>query len=253
MCKQFKYVLMLVCAFGLLLEAHTQDPADIDSIESIFEMYDSVAETKTDNLLSKDLSVIEKVQPVLEKNINKEKLEKIRKDEDYWYANKNFRKETKTAATSPQRNWMDILFWILLIGGVVALIIWFFVSGNMRLFRRKSAAVANDEAIQDNENIYELDFEKEISKAVNENNFRLATRMLYLQLLRNLADRELIQYSHEKTNRNYLFQLSGTSHYKDFFRLTRHFEYVWYGKFSLSKDQFELVQTDFSNYKSRLH
>lgn len=105
---------------------------------------------------------------------------------------------------------------------------------------------------QPTEDIFEMNFEKEIQKAVAEKNFRLAVRLLYLRTLRDLSDKNLISYTHEKTNADYLFQLAGTSYYKSFFRLTRDFEYTWYGQFELSQENFSFIQNDFSSFKQQL-
>jgi hypothetical protein len=43
-----------------------------------------------------------------------------------------------------------------------------------------------------------------------------------------------------------------TPYHKNFFRLTRNFEYTWYGKFPLSPDVFALLQKDFVNFKQQL-
>ena len=75
---------------------------------------------------------------------------------------------------------------------------------------------------------------------------------MYLRTLTNLSDKGLISYTHEKTNSDYLSELSGTSYYKSFFRLTRDFDYTWYGKFELNTESFALVQKDFNQFKQVL-
>jgi hypothetical protein len=76
--------------------------------------------------------------------------------------------------------------------------------------------------------------------------------MHYLRTLRDMSDKKIIDYTSERTNSDYLFQLSGTRYYKDFFRLTRDFEYTWYGKFNLSERDYGLVQNDFLEFKQQL-
>ena len=56
----------------------------------------------------------------------------------------------------------------------------------------------------------------------------------------------------ERTNSDYLAQLYNTSYYKNFFRLTRNFEYVWYGKFDISAEAFQMIQQDYKNLKEQV-
>jgi hypothetical protein len=79
----------------------------------------------------------------------------------------------------------------------------------------------------------------------------MATRLLFLGTLKLLSENEFIEYNHDKTNADYLKELSGTGLYKDFFRLTRDFEYTWYGHFELSQNAFEQVAEDFSRFKQQ--
>jgi hypothetical protein len=190
-------------------------------------------------------------------------VDRIRKDEDYWYANlapvkkEEQKVEKKQSQDSSERKnifetgWFNALFWIIIVGSFVAVLVWYLASSDIRLFRKPSAVVADagDETIED---IFELNYDKEITAAIDAQNFRLATRLMYLQTLKELSDRELIQYKNERTNSDYLFQLTGTKYYKDFFRLTRDFEYTWYGDFPLSPDAFAIVQKDFSSFKQQL-
>jgi len=68
--------------------------------------------------------------------------------------------------------------------------------------------------------------------------YRLATRLLFLRLLRTMADRNIITYSIEKTNFDYLFELSGSQYFNNFSALAKGYEYVWYGNFTIQESQF---------------
>lgn len=200
---------------------------------------------------SNEILLVDSISSVKTRKLNETDLNRIRQDEDYWYANEKLPEKEKPSATAPGKSWVDIIFWILVGGGFIALLIWFLTSSNIFLFRKRSATIPlESETIE--ENIYELDFEKEIHKAVKAGNYRMAVRMLYLQLLRNLSEREIIRYSTDKTNSQYLSQLSGTSYYNEFFTLTRHFDYIWYGEFPLTQDGYVLLEKDFRQFNSRL-
>jgi hypothetical protein len=200
---------------------------------------------------------MEALPPVVLRKVPDTLLRRIRKNDAYWYADlapeKKKKQEKEKAATSLlDRQWFRSLLWIIIVAGFVAVLIWYLASSNIRLFRRPSALIGPDEETVPALDIFELDYEQEIQRAVADRNFRMAVRLMYLHILKELSERNIIQYKHEKTNSEYLSELAGTSYYKNFFRLTRDFEYTWYGELELSEQAFVLVQKDFSNFKEEL-
>jgi len=98
-----------------------------------------------------------------------------------------------------------------------------------------------------------INYQLELDKAAASGNYRFGVRLLYLRLLRNLADRNIINYTQDRTNFDYLAQLQPTGYYTDFFRLTRHYEYSWYGQFPLEQDKFIIIRKEFENFDKRLY
>jgi hypothetical protein len=135
---------------------------------------------------------------------------------------------------------------------MIAVVLWFLASSNIQLFRKPAAVIVPETEDFISEDIFGIDFEKEISKAIGQQNYRLAIRMLYLRTLKELSELSLIDYKHERTNSEYVSQLAATTFYTDFFRLTRDFEYVWYGKFDLSENSFHQVQSEFDQFREGL-
>ncbi|MBF9220073.1 DUF4129 domain-containing protein [Hymenobacter ruricola] len=84
------------------------------------------------------------------------------------------------------------------------------------------------------ENIHEVDFRTRIAEAEEAGNFRLATRLGYLEVLKHLTDGGFIQWQPDKTNHAYLFELPAGPLRDAFRAATREFEYVWYGELRLS-------------------
>lgn len=97
------------------------------------------------------------------------------------------------------------------------------------------------------ENIYEIDFEKEIKNAIKKQNFRLATRFLYLKLLKVLNEIEYINWQPGKTNSSYQNELNNTDISNSFKRLSVMYEYSWYGHFELSHPEFKQLSIEFEN------
>jgi hypothetical protein len=183
-------------------------------------------------------------------------IQNLKRNEAYWYADvapqKKIPKKQDSSTPFLQRGWMKDLAWFIIIGCFAAVLIWFLASSNIRLFRKPPATIVSEEESFTTEDFFSLNYEKEIKKSVDAKEYRLAVRLLYLRTLKDLADKEIIRYKQERTNSDYLFDLSGTTYYKDFFRLTRDFEYSWYGKFDISDDAFSMMHTDFTNFKQRI-
>ncbi|MBC8034239.1 MAG: DUF4129 domain-containing protein [Chitinophagaceae bacterium] len=102
------------------------------------------------------------------------------------------------------------------------------------------------------ENIHAIDFEESIRLATESRNFRLAVRLLYLQALKRLTDRGLIQWQVNKTNHAYLQELGGTRYQQHFGELTRQFENNWYGNLPINENEFGSVNSQFNQFNRQL-
>ena len=95
------------------------------------------------------------------------------------------------------------------------------------------------------EDIHSMDFSSAITKAKNEKNLRLANRYYYLWLLKSFSDKEIIEWDIEKTNADYLNEISNLELKNEFQFLSYVYEHSWYGEFELSKTDFERTETTF--------
>jgi hypothetical protein len=92
------------------------------------------------------------------------------------------------------------------------------------------------------ENIHEVDFRTRIAEAEAAGNLRLATRLGYLEVLKQLTDQGLISWQPDKTNHTYLAELPAGTLRTAFREATRQFEYVWYGELSLNATLYKQVR-----------
>lgn len=143
----------------------------------------------------------------------------------------------------------------LLIGMLAFFVIWLILRllkiDFMRLFgkRRKEDEVPYSEFI---ENIHDINFDEAIAKALEEKNYRLAVRLLYLRSLKELNDAGLIHWRMEKTNLAYLNELENPDYKKIFNALTVRFEYVWYGEFPINSEIFQNISSMFKEFNNKL-
>lgn len=98
------------------------------------------------------------------------------------------------------------------------------------------------------ENIHDIDFDAAVAEAIDQQNFRLAIRLRYLQTLKRLNDAGRIAYKPEKTNRQYVYELGNSPLQADFENLTRQFEFIWYGDFPLDEARFATLHNAFRRF-----
>ena len=186
-------------------------------------------------------------------------VKKMLDDDDYWYANTELKKkkvkreDNESHVPLGQRSWFQTLLWLLIIGGFAGFIIWYLAGSNVSLFRKKAKSIGDkDQDEVETENIFAINYQKEIDKAARQENYRLAVRLMFLRLLKNLSEKNIIQYNQGKTNLDYLQQLHPTRYYKDFFRITRNYEYSWYGQFDVNEQAYHIIRNDFDNFDRQL-
>ncbi len=118
------------------------------------------------------------------------------------------------------------------------------------LFKRNTGDVSAY-TISD-EDIHAINFEQAIEQAVQNGNYRLAVRMLYLQTLKKLADRQLINWQLNKTNIAYLQELQASSYQQGFSHLTWQFESNWYGDMPIDAAEFQGVRDQFNQFNRQI-
>ncbi len=132
------------------------------------------------------------------------------------------------------------------------LLAWYLKENHLLFFRKKPAtvpSVSQEELLKD---IFTIEYGPAIKEALNSNNYRLAIRLHYLQLLKTLSEKGMIQYQPDKTNFDYLLQIRATPHYSDFSSLTRQYEYSWYGLFPIGQAQYDHIDQLFANFYKKI-
>lgn len=127
----------------------------------------------------------------------------------------------------------------LLIAAAIVLIVLLLLKNNIRsIFYGKSASVAAIDYSEFNDDIHSIDFNALIENAISQKDFRRAIRLHFLRLLKELSDKNLIAWKLDKTNNDYLIELSQTAYREHFRGLATIYEYIWYGNFVLSEKDF---------------
>jgi hypothetical protein len=235
--------------------AATVKPVDSDEYED---------EVKDEQVTAKNKSVFSPVwmssaDSLHLRQVNAGTFKKQQEDEAFWYANRSFKKEQpKVKEPAKYRRPLiahpafETVLWILVIGGFVTFLVIFLMNSNVGIFRR-SRSIAVPETTADFDDIFSINYQQEIDRATAAGNYNLAVRLHFLRLLRGLSDRQIIDYQQDRTNFDYMMQLRQSKYYSDFFRVTRHYEYAWYGQFPLEEEQYRMIRQQFETFERNLN
>ena len=119
------------------------------------------------------------------------------------------------------------------------------------LFYNTSEKVNQDQGIF-TENIHEIDFKKALQEAIDLEQYKTAVRILYLALLKSLDSRDFIKWKSYKTNHDYETEIKDELVKKDFESLTKYFEYICYGDFTLDRNAFERAKVIYEKLESAI-
>jgi len=92
-----------------------------------------------------------------------------------------------------------------------------------------------------------IDYDKLISTAVAEKNYRLAVRYQYLKILRKLHSEGLIKFKPYKTNYQYVNEIKDESIRNDFAGAAKIYEFIWYGRRNIDNDIYNQLQNEYFN------
>ena len=129
--------------------------------------------------------------------------------------------------------WLLIAFFVI----VVLLLIYFIYKKRPELFLREKKPLLPYEV--EEENIYRIDFESELAAALSSADFRTAIRIVYLQTLRYISDKQWIDWQIYKTPTEYIYELKPVELKPPFRDFTNRFLQVRYGNFKATRELFD--------------
>ena len=141
----------------------------------------------------------------------------------------------------------------LILGIVLFLIINFFLKVNARnaLVGKNNQPIVHLE--DDEEIINSKDLPRLIAMAIEEENYRLAVRYYYLMTLQKLSDKKMIVWEQQKTNEDYIKEMTEKAIQPSFKDLTWYYDCVWYGNFEIDKRAFEKTEEDFKKLIKKIN
>lgn len=142
---------------------------------------------------------------------------------------------------------------IVAIGFLVFLILRAFLGVSLPKNKKiKKASLAEIDLDKMEENLLESDFQHYLQQALEQGNYKLAIRLYYLHLLKELSLRSLIRWKKDKTNRDYALELRGTKLDTPFHAVTYIFDRVWYGGGQLDAQEYAGLAPHFKAFDQQI-
>ena len=266
MLKRLYFVLLLaMCLFNAQAQRpfvdslqHMQDSVGVEyADDEVYGDEDSTVEELYDTILN--VYPIEILQDSVQSWKNKKQLAYLKNLDSLLKASEKKESAKKNdKASAPNVSWLGQIFngsffktllWSM--AGIFVVVVLYQLFKNKGLFRQNVVKPEEEQAAPSNENLLEQDFDSLILQAKRAEDFRLATRYQFLKTLQLLKEKELIEFSLEKTNSLYVREVPEKFR-NDFARLILNYEYVWYGEFSLSPQQYELLQQKYTSFNEKI-
>ncbi|VAW23813.1 FIG00652419: hypothetical protein [hydrothermal vent metagenome] len=205
---------------------------------------------------------------IVKKKFDTKNLKKYKTDKDFNYEEENVNKEPtfiERVFNWLGRQFLRFLEWVfgikyakglfasilsalpyVILGVVLFLLLKFFLKVNLKSSGVISKNNPTVSITEEEELIKSKDISKLIEQAIQQKNYRLAVRYYYLNILKQLENKELIIWEQQKTNEDYIKEISQKNIQHSFTNLTRLYDFVWYGNFEINETEFARVELDFT-------
>ena len=221
---------------------------------------------------SSEVKKAEEATPPQPLDFNKEKIASFKKDPDFNYTEKI---EQENWWTTFKRylslQWQRLMEWIfgdfdaplalkyflkalpyLLLGLLLYFIVYLFLklnpaAPNFNTGKKPDLLLDEDEKI-----IRFKDIPNLIQKALSQGNYRLAIRYQFLFVLQQLAEKNIVVYDASKTDEEYVAEIEDIELKKQFRKVNRIYDFIWYGDFHTDHQSYEKIERDFQEMKSLL-
>lgn len=193
-------------------------------------------------------------------------LEKYRKDENFNY--------DRSALTAPSlwdwiKHWilerlfriklsdtssrvMDFVLYAFVILFVGMLIFWIIKHRKSLIFRKGGDRLFAEDMVEYNGEQDGDTFTRMLQKAEQERDYTLAVRISYSGLLQVLDKKQVIRWEASKTNRDYVYEIRNQEWSRAFENLSRIFDYVCYGEFSVDEEVYRNIRQSFDDFRKEV-
>ena len=252
------YLLLLCLPFGAMAQDEDEGTTDSVVVDSAAAMPDTEVTTGDDEQQAKYIPP----DPVL-RQVPDSVVAAMKQDEQYAYANDSeYWAKEKVAATGSntyKKGFWDYFYEFfqgdtvrtityIVLGVLLVLIVYRIIVVN-NLFMAGASRRRTEEVIEGEiAEMEDTNLDQKIQAAVEARQFRPAIRLMYLKALRSLNEKGWIRYHAQSTNYDYMNQVQPYGVGSEFRFMTHVYEYVWYGEFPITEDQFSKVYQNFQQF-----
>jgi hypothetical protein len=102
------------------------------------------------------------------------------------------------------------------------------------------------------DNLHESDLERALRLALEAQDYRLAIRIYYLTIIKELSLKDMIKWKRDKTNGQYVREMLEKPEGTAFRSLTVSFERAWYSNETIMLKHFEALNPQFQSFISAI-
>lgn len=169
-------------------------------------------------------------------------------DPRYWVRNKTEKEDADFIEKAIGFGAIKSIMYVLIFA-LIVFIVFKLIDNNNLFYRGKGKSLTLNTG--DEEFLEETDLQSRIDQSVRDKDFRKAVRYSFVQMLQDLDQQGWIKYHAKSTNHDYQLQLLKAPFYNDFQFLVQIYEYVWYGEFDITEQQFISIQPKFRSILKR--
>jgi len=264
--QNHKFSVWVFCVFTILqANAQTASWQDINTGEQQYEVQTARMDDSSEDIGMGMQDYYENNEPVGTK-IDELEVKKLADKLDFTEKEKakdtNSRAEKNQLAKKPAPKesrsfWLGeagktVAYTIAILALIAFVVYLIFNMGKSNLKKDKIFAMVESSQATDAYNLAEMPLDELLAQAMDQKDYRMAIRLLYLNSLKLLMEKGFIQPSPEKTNLEYASELEGNVYQEEFLSTTKIFENIWYGESVIMPSEFQPLKNKFSNFQTHI-
>lgn len=203
-------------------------------------------------IFAQDSTVVNEPESQVQlREFDQKRWENLTKDVDYTESIKKKKKKRKSNFSLPNLN-INVTFLkvvlITLVAGALIFLLWK-IFGDAKFLNNQKIKNGDfsflDEAEEDLEN---SDLENFLKEALANRQYKVAVRIYYLMVIKELMLGNHIVWEKNKTNFEYVDEMREKKEFEHFRSLTNAFEIVWYGDVEIEEKDFAVLSPSFGSF-----
>lgn len=152
------------------------------------------------------------------------------------------------APTIPENFWKILLIVLLIVAAV--LVLYYYLKNKKP--SDKKIQVEDKDLEWNPEEITKSELDTRLDEALNSENYRECVRIYFTFILKELIEKNHIRWKKEKTNYEYQLEMTGKPNDHLFRECVRIYDLVWYGEYTLNRQEYEEIKPVMMNYYQML-